>query len=83
MKIPFCWAIRDIKSERLKLLSMSETDLATLIEFGLIEIRTMCRFLCRPVTTAKINVVQCAPWQPVRSLITPRISRELAIFRCW
>ncbi len=33
------WTLRDIKSRRLKLMPVSEHDLATLIELGLIEMR--------------------------------------------
>ena len=37
--IPLRWALRDIKAKRLKLSPVSETDLAALIEPGLIEMR--------------------------------------------
>lgn len=33
------WALRDIKAKRLKLSPLSEADLATLTELGLIEMR--------------------------------------------
>jgi hypothetical protein len=33
------WTLRDIKAQRLKLLPVSESDLATLIDLGLVEVR--------------------------------------------
>ena len=33
------WTLRDIKAQRLKLLPVSESDLATLIDLGLVEIQ--------------------------------------------
>jgi hypothetical protein len=33
------WTLRDIKAQRLKLLPVSESDLATLIDLGLVEMQ--------------------------------------------